>query len=186
MTSAGRSFAHLSHAFLPNASQGERIFSASGTESASAAFMTSDGTQLGNCSRLDWCAPLRVCSSHTLASCSFRNREASLINAGQRRRCTYVILPSTSLQTRMSGLAQIAFTARKISFPFGWPHQLPPMAPPAIASARFGRGPRAAWRTIPWRSTNASTSFWFITLFAIASLFWILSARLIVNRVIRG
>src|SRR4029077_18525316 len=154
-----------SQILLPNASQGERIFSASATESASASFITSDGIQLGKCCRLDWCVPLEVCSSHTLASCSLRNREASLINAGHRRRCTYVILPSTSLQTRTSGLSQIALTARKISFPFGWPHQLPRMVPPAIASARFGRGPWAACRTIPWRSTNASASFWFMTFF---------------------
>src|SRR5256885_9381037 len=93
------SFSYL----LPNASHGERIFSASATESASASFMISAGTQFGKGSCFDWCVPLRVCSSHTLASCSLRNREASLINAGQRRRRTYVILPSTSLQTRTSG-----------------------------------------------------------------------------------
>ena len=50
---AGRSFAHLSHALLPNASHGERIFSASATESASASFKTSDGTHFGKSFRLD-------------------------------------------------------------------------------------------------------------------------------------
>lgn len=137
------------HALPTSDNHGERMLSASATESALASFMTSDGTQIGKRSRLDWWAPLAVCSSHTLASCSSRNREPSLINAGHRRRCTYVILPSTSLQTRTLGLSQIASAARKISFPFGWPHQLPRMGPPTIASARFGRGPRAAWRTIP-------------------------------------
>jgi len=144
-----RPFVHLSHALLPSANHCERMFSASATESARASFVTSDGTQLGKCSRLDWCAPLRVCSSHTLASCSLRNRVESLTNAGQRRRCTYVILPPISLQTRTLGFSQIASAARKISFPFGWPHQLPRTGPPTIASARFGTGPRAAWRTIP-------------------------------------
>ena len=120
-----RPFVHLSHALLPSANHCERMFSASATESARASFVTSDGTQLGKCSRLDWCAPLRVCSSHTLASCSLRNRVESLTNAGQRRRCTYVILPPISLQTRTLGFSQIASAARKISFPFGWPHQPP-------------------------------------------------------------
>jgi hypothetical protein len=132
-----------------SANHGERMRSASATERALASFMTSDGTQIGKRSSLDWWFPLALCSSHTLASCSSRNREPSLTNAGHRRRCTYVILPSTSLQTRTLGLSQIAFVARRISFPFGWPHQLPRMGPPTIDSARFGRGPRAAWRTTP-------------------------------------
>jgi hypothetical protein len=143
---------HLSRtsSALPTSdNHGERMLSASATDRALASLMTSDGTQTGKRSRLDWWAPLAVCSSHTLASSSSRNRERSLTNAGQRRRCTYVILPSTSLQTRTLGLSQIAPAARKISFPLGWPHQLPRMGPPTIASARFGRGPRPAWRTIP-------------------------------------
>jgi hypothetical protein len=139
------------------------MLSASATDIALASFMTSEGTQVGKRFCFDWCVPLAVCSFHTFASCSARNREASLTNAGQRRRCTYVILPPISLQTRTLGLSQIASAARKISFPFGWPHQLPGMGPPAISSARFGTGPRAAWRTIPCRSTNASASFWFTT-----------------------
>jgi hypothetical protein len=153
----------LSLHFVPKHDHGKRMLSASATDSPLASFMTSDGTQNGKRSRLDWWAPLGVCSSHTLASCCSRNRDASLINAGHRRRCTYVILPSTSLQTRMFGLSQIASAVRKISFAFGWPHQLPRIGPPTIASARFGTGPRAAWRTIPWRSTNASASFWSTT-----------------------
>jgi hypothetical protein len=116
------------------------MLSASVTDIALASFMTSDGTQVGKRACFDWCAPLAVCSFHTLASCSSRSREASLTNAGQRRRCTYVVLPPISLQTRTLGLLQIASAARKISFPFGWPHQLPRMGPPAIASARFGTG----------------------------------------------
>ncbi len=87
---------------------------ASATERALASFMTSDGTQIGKRSRLDWWLPLAVCSSHTLASCSSRNRQPSLTNAGHRRRCTYVILPSTSLQTRTLGLSQIAFVAEDL------------------------------------------------------------------------
>src|SRR5437588_2104003 len=35
----------------------------------------SDDTQFGKGSRFDWCVPLRVCSSHTLASCSLRSEE---------------------------------------------------------------------------------------------------------------
>jgi hypothetical protein len=142
-------FARLAHALLANSSHCERMLSASATDIALASFMTSDGTQVGKRFCFDWCVPLAVCSFHTLASCSSRNWEASLTNAGQRRRCTYVILPPISLQTRMLGFSQIASAARKISFPFGWPHQLSRMGPPAIASARFGKGPRAAWSTIP-------------------------------------
>ena len=97
-----------------SASHGEKMLSASATERAFASFMTSDVTQIGKRSRLDWWAPLAVCSSHTLASCSSRNREPSLTNAAHRRRCTYVILPSTSLQTRTLGLSQIASVTWKI------------------------------------------------------------------------
>ena len=93
-------FYSRSHAAVPTRdNHGERMLSASATERALASFITSDGTQIGERSGLDWWFSLALCSSHTLAGCSSRNREPSLANAGHRRRCTYVILPSTSLQT---------------------------------------------------------------------------------------
>src|SRR6266581_7418650 len=45
-----------------------------------------------------------------------------------------------------------------MSFPRGWPHQLPRIGPPTTASARLGTGPRADCRTMPCFSTNASAS----------------------------
>jgi hypothetical protein len=39
------------------------MLSASATERALASFITSDGTQIGKCSRLDWWSPLAVGSS---------------------------------------------------------------------------------------------------------------------------
>jgi len=48
----------------------------------------------------------------------------------------------------------MAFAPRKICLPFGWPYQLPFIAVPAIASARFGTGPRADCKTTPSDSTN--------------------------------
>jgi hypothetical protein len=66
------------HAFPISDNHGEKMLSASATERALASFMTSDGTQIGKRSYLDWRAPPAVCSSHTLASCFSRNREPSL------------------------------------------------------------------------------------------------------------
>src|SRR6266480_7699112 len=79
------------------------MLSASVTDIALASFMTSDGTEVGKRACFDWCAPLAVCSFHTLARCSSRSREASLTNAGQRRRCTYVILPPISFTNENIG-----------------------------------------------------------------------------------
>ena len=67
--------------------------------------------------------------------------------------------PSTSLQTKTSGLSASVAAALKISLPLGCPHQLPRIRPPAMASARLGTGPWAAWRTTPWCLTNASAFF---------------------------
>jgi len=48
------------HALPTSDSHGERMLSASATERALASFMTSDGTQIGERSHLDWWAPLAV------------------------------------------------------------------------------------------------------------------------------
>jgi hypothetical protein len=60
----------LAYALLANSNHCERMLSASATDIALASFMTSDGTQVGKRACFDWCAPLAVCSFHTLASCS--------------------------------------------------------------------------------------------------------------------
>src|SRR5262249_17378304 len=77
------------------------------------------GPPAGRPSRRGGCAPLGVGPSQILASCALRKRAASFTRGGQRRRCTYVILPSTSLQTSTSGLSVTASAARKISWPRG-------------------------------------------------------------------
>ena len=59
---------------------------------------------------------MAVCSSRTLASWSFPNLPASFTNAGHNRRCTYVTFPSTSLQTRTSGLTEVVAATLKARF----------------------------------------------------------------------
>ena len=64
----------------------DRSCSASAVERASASLRTSLGTHSGKAIRCDACAPLLVCSSQTFASWLFRNRGASLTNAGHSLR----------------------------------------------------------------------------------------------------
>jgi hypothetical protein len=146
----------------------ERMLSASETDNPAACLMTSAGTQAGKGACRERCAPLGVCSFHTFASCSFRKRRASLTSAGHSRRCTYVILPSTSLHTNTSGLSQTASAARKISFPFarlppqdsgpgrgqleGQLHDVQRMRPPPSASPGLRVHPRHVRRTLNRRS----------------------------------
>src|SRR4051812_41002363 len=53
----------------------------------------------------------------------------------------------------MSSQSPTLVSARKISLPLGWLHQLPRIGP-AIASARLGTGPPADASTTPCRFTN--------------------------------
>src|SRR5262245_22595030 len=55
----------------------------------------------------------------------------------------------------MSSHSAMVWDAAKISRPLGCPHQLPLIGPPAIVSARFGTGPRAACSTTPCSATKA-------------------------------
>jgi hypothetical protein len=72
--------------FPPSTGHGDRICSASAIDRRFACLITSLGTHSGKGIRPDRCAPVGVCSFQTLASCSFRNREASFTTAGHNRR----------------------------------------------------------------------------------------------------
>jgi hypothetical protein len=128
------------------------MLSASVTDIALASFMTSDGTEVGKRACFDWCAPLAVCSFHTLASCSSRSREASLTNAGQRRRCTYVILPPISLQTRTLGTLANRLGSAKNLFPF-W------VAPPAASNRTTGNRLCEIWNRASCGLKDDSATF---------------------------
>jgi hypothetical protein len=54
------------------------MLSVSATERALASFMTSDGTQIGKRSRLDWWFALAVCSSHTFGESFLAESRAEL------------------------------------------------------------------------------------------------------------
>ena len=110
---------------------------------------TSAGTQSGNGSDLTTCRPEAVCSSASRASCSGRKCPALRVSAGHSRRCTSVILPATSRQTRTWLEARTARVMEKISLLRGCDHQLPCMVSPATASTRQGTLPCAASSTMP-------------------------------------
>src|SRR5262249_46048428 len=76
----------------------------------------------------------------------------------QSRRWTKVSFRFTSRKQRISGQSSTAPSARKISEPRLWPHQLPRMGPPATASATLGTGPFADARTTPCCATKATGS----------------------------
>ena len=121
-----------------------------------AARVTAGGTQRGNGTVRSTCRPLAVWISCTAARSRRAKLRANRTSAGQSRRCTYVIFRPTSRQTSTSAESRTARVSQKISFPLAWPHQLPRMRPPTTASARFGTGPRALSRTMPFRLTNES------------------------------
>jgi hypothetical protein len=115
-----------------------------------------DPLREGNLDR-PW-APDRVCTSSTAARRSRGNRSATRTRAGQTRRWSKVIFPSTRRVATTSGESRTRVSTAKISWPDGCPHQLPRIGPPTICSARFGTGPRADCNTTPCSHTQSSGS----------------------------
>ena len=141
-----RGLVHLAQALLVNSSQCERMLSASATDIALASFMTSDGTQVGKRFCFDWCAPLAVCSFHTLASCSSRNREASLTNAGPETAMHVRDLASNQFTNEDVATLRKSLRQRETSLSLldgptscpGWDHQQSPLRDLEQGPVRLG------------------------------------------------
>ena len=89
------------------------------SSNTAASLITSAGTHSGNgVSSTTWW-PRSVCLSRIAANRSFGNLSASRTSAGQRRRCTRVTLPETSLQTCTSGQLRTSPVNLWMAWPFG-------------------------------------------------------------------
>jgi hypothetical protein len=138
--------------------QAGRRASASSTVSSAAAARSSAGIHSGKGTSIVRWAPDRVCTSSTAARRSRGNRSATRTRAGQTRRWSKVIFPSTRRVATTSGESRTRVSTAKISWPDRCPHQLPRIGPPTICSARFGTGPRADCNTTPCSHTQSSGS----------------------------